>query len=71
MRKQWYTTGEVAELLGFTPRWVRRQIEAERLTAYAFDAGDRRTFRIRAGDLDRFTRRYIRDARLLPPKSER
>ena len=58
-------------LLGFTPRWVRRQIEAERLIAYAFDAGDRRSLRIRSDDLDRFMRRYFRDARALPPKSER
>ena len=66
-----YTTGEVAEMLGYTSRWVRRQIEAERLTAYAFDAGDRRTFRVRADDLDSFRRRFIRDAKELPPKSER
>ena len=71
MRKEWYTTGEVAELLGYTARWVRRQIEAERLTAYAFDAGERRTFRIRAADLEVFRRRFVRDARSLPPKSER
>lgn len=71
MRKQWYTTGEVADLLGYTPRWVRRQIEAERLTAYAFDGGDRRTFRIRGSDLDAFIRRFVRDASRLPPQSER
>lgn len=71
MRKKWYSTGEVADLLGYTPRWVRRQIEAERLKAYAFDAGQRRTLRIRGDDLDKFIRRFIANALSVPPRSER
>ena len=71
LRKRWYTTGEVADLLGYTPRWVRRQIEAGRLVAHAFDAGDRRSLRISDPDLERFRRVHIRDARDLPPRGER
>jgi excisionase family DNA binding protein len=71
LRKDWYTTAEVGELLGFTDRWVRRQIELGRLKAYAFDAGNRRTLRIRRQDLDEFRRKFIHDARGFPPLSER
>jgi excisionase family DNA binding protein len=69
--KNWYTTSEVADLLGFSDRWVRRQIELGRLRASAFDAGSRRTLRINRRDLDAFRTRYIHDAQVLPPPSER
>ena len=70
-RKQWLSTSEVADEVGFTDRWVRRQVELGRLKAYAFDAGSRRTLRIHRRDLDEFRRRYIHDALDLPPRSER
>lgn len=44
--KDWYTTSEVGDLLGFSDRWVRRQIELGRLKAIAYDAGSRRTLRV-------------------------
>lgn len=58
-------------MLGYTTPWVRRQIDAGRLPASAFDAGTRRTLRIRAADVEEFRRRYIRAAKDLPPLSER
>ena len=71
LRKEWLTTSEAADSVGFTDRWIRRQIEAGRLKAVAFDAGSRRTLRIHRRDLDEFRRRYLRDALDLPPPSER
>ena len=71
LRKEWYTTGEVAEMLGYTSRWVRRRVEEGELVAHAYDGSDRRTLRIHRSDLEAFRRRYIRDARELPPRSER
>ena len=62
MRREWLTTVEVAQLLGFTDRWVRRQIELGRLRGYAFDAGSRRALRIRRRDLEAFRSRFFRDA---------
>ena len=69
--QNWYTTSEVADLLGFSDRWVRRQIELGRLRAAAFDAGSRRTLRIHRRDLDDFRARHIHDAYSYPPRSER
>jgi len=69
--KDWYTTSEIAHLLGFSDRWVRRQIEMGRLKATAFDAGSRRTLRIHRRDLTAFQSQYLRDASELPPPSER
>lgn len=71
LRKVWYSTSEVAERLGFSDRWVRRQIELGRLKASAFDAGSRRTLRIRARDLEVFLRQYFHEAADFPPPSER
>lgn len=71
LRKDWYSTGEVGEILGFTPRWVRRQIDLGRLRAVAFDAGSRRTLRVNRRDLYDFRRRYLHDARDFGPPSER
>lgn len=62
MRREWLTTVEVAQLLGFTDRWVRRQIELGRLRAYAFDTGSRRALRIHRRDLGTFRSRYFKDA---------
>ncbi len=69
--KAWLSTSEVADEIGFSDRWVRRQIEAGRLRAIAFDAGSRRTFRVHRRDLSAFRHAYLRDARDLPPQSER
>jgi excisionase family DNA binding protein len=68
MKKTWLTPGEAAEVLGygFTPRFVRRQIELGRLKAYAFDAGGRRTTRINLADLEDFRLHFITDAADLP-----
>jgi excisionase family DNA binding protein len=69
--KDWFTTTEVAEALGFSDRWVRRQIELGRLKAVAFDAGSRRSLRIHRHELAAFRSRYLHDATELPPPSER
>lgn len=69
--KEWFTTSEVGDLLGYSDRWVRRQIELGRLKATAFDAGSRRTLRVHREDLSRFKARYLLDAADLPPLSER
>jgi excisionase family DNA binding protein len=70
-RKEWMTTSEVGDLLGFSDRWVRRQVELGRLKAIAFDAGSRRTLRVHRRDLAAFQSHYLRDATDLPPPSER
>lgn len=63
MQREWLTTVDVAEILGFSDRWVRRQIELGRLHAYAFDAGSRRrALRIHRRDLETFRSRFIRNA---------
>lgn len=69
--KEWFTTSDIGDLLGFSDRWVRRQVELGRLKATAFDAGSRRTLRIHQTDLIRFKARYLHDATELPPRSER
>lgn len=69
--KDWFTTSEIAHLLGFTDRWVRRQIELGRLKATAYDAGSRRTLRIHRRDLAIFRIQYLHDATDLPPVTER
>lgn len=61
-RREWLTTVEVAEMLGFGDRWVRRQIELGRLRAYAFNAGSRRALRVRRSDLEAFRKGFFRDA---------
>jgi excisionase family DNA binding protein len=69
--KDWLTTTEIAELVGYSDRWVRRQIELGRLKAIAFDAGARRTLRVHRRDFAEFQGRYLHAATELPPRSER
>jgi excisionase family DNA binding protein len=64
------TPAEVATATGYTRRWVLRQIELGRLAAVAFDAGGRRSYRIRDADLAAFRARYLRDARELPRRDQ-
>jgi excisionase family DNA binding protein len=61
-RREWLTTVEVAEMLGFSDRWVRRQIELGRLPAHAFTGGSRRALRVRRSDLEAFRAGFFRDA---------
>lgn len=64
------TIPEIAAELGYTRRWVLRQVELGRLAAIAFDAGGRRSYRIREVDFAAFRARYLRDARELPRRDE-
>jgi excisionase family DNA binding protein len=51
---EWMTTSAVARRLGYSTAWVRQQIASGRLAAQQHHAGNRRSFRIRRSDLDRF-----------------
>ena len=62
LRKEWFTTTEVAALVGFSDRWVRRQIELGRLHAYAFDPGGRRALRVRRVDFEDFRSEFFMPA---------
>jgi excisionase family DNA binding protein len=64
------TPTDVAAATGYTRRWVLRQIELGRLAATAFDAGGRRSYRIRDTDLAAFRACYLRDARDLPQRDQ-
>jgi excisionase family DNA binding protein len=59
VKKDWYTTGEIAALTGFSDRWVRRQIEAGLLPATRFDVGQRATHKIARSDFEAFRARYL------------
>lgn len=59
-RKVWYSTEEVAALLGMSPAWVRRQVADGRLKAVAYEVGARRTYRVRAVWIEEFIREYRR-----------
>jgi excisionase family DNA binding protein len=61
MVDEWLSTEQIARELGVTARWVRRQIEVQRLRARVFLTGGRHTYRIRRTHLDEFLRRYSRD----------
>ena len=45
-----------------TPRWIRKQIDADRLPARVLTTGRRATYRIRASDLAAFRDRWIIEA---------
>ena len=64
------TIPEIAAELGYTRRWVLRQVELGRLAAVAFDAGGRRSYRVREVDFVAFRARYLRDARDLPVRDD-
>lgn len=61
MTNRWYTTKEVADLLGITSESVRRLIYDRRLAATVITGGSRPTFRISAEALAAFRRTYVRD----------
>ena len=63
---RYLTIPQIAAELGYTRRWVLRQVELGRLTAVAFDAGGRRSYRVREADYVAFCARYLRDGRELP-----
>jgi excisionase family DNA binding protein len=67
MEPDWLSTGDIAERVGYTVRWVERQIANGRLVAIAYDGGARRTFRVRREDFARFWLEYFHDARTEPP----
>lgn len=60
--REWYSTQQVAQIVGMTSQWVRRQIDAGRLNAHYFDGAGRRTYRIHRTDLREYLRRYGRDS---------
>jgi hypothetical protein len=61
-RDEWLSTeGAAQEIGGVTARWVRLQIEADRLRARVLLTGRRPTYRVRRRDLDRFLARYVLD----------
>jgi hypothetical protein len=71
MRKEWYSTADVSDRVGYSVRWVERQIDLGRLRAVAYDGGNKRSFRIRNSDYEAFWRTYFHDAQVCPPASER
>ena len=65
------TTREVADAIGMSVRWIENRIRDGSLTAYAWDTGSRRVFRIRRADFEQFRATHLRAATDLPPLSER
>lgn len=61
MDKQWLSTGEIARRVGFSERWVLRQIECGRLRATAFTPGRKVTYRIRLADFEAFRAACFRE----------
>lgn len=57
---RWISPNDAARTIGMGARWVRRQIDAGRLKATAWTAGDRVTYRIRVEDWEQFRVRYGR-----------
>lgn len=51
-------TGEVAVMLGFTPRFVLREVQAGRLRALEFRRGSKSTLRFRGDDVRAWLTRY-------------
>ena len=65
-----YSLAAIAAETGYTRRWVLRQVELGRLIAVAYDAGGRRSYRVREADYAAFRARYLHDARELPRRDE-
>ena len=59
---RWYSTQEVAAILGVTSETVRRLIRARRLAAVVILGGERPTFRISEQALEEFRRKFTRDS---------
>lgn len=51
---KWLSTEQIADRVGMTAEWVRRQVLAGRLRAVVFRTGTRATYRVREGDLRDF-----------------
>ena len=60
-RDRWLSTQEVAERLGMSSEWVRRQILAGRMRAVVYQTSGRSIYRVSESALDEFTRRFTRD----------
>ena len=69
MRAYW-TLRAIADDTGYSEWWVLRQIELHRLVAVAYDAGGRRSYRVRDADYQAFRERFLRDARELPRRDQ-
>jgi len=52
--ERWLSTEQIAERVGMTGEWVRRQVIAGRLVALVFRTGSRSTYRISEAELSRF-----------------
>ena len=65
------TTREVADAIGMSVRFVESRVRDGSLTAYAWDTGMRRVFRIRRADFEQFRATHLHPATELPPLSER
>ena len=63
---RYLTIPQIAAELGYTRRWVLRQVELGRLAAVAFDAGGRRSYRVPEAAFATFCARYLHDGRELP-----
>ncbi len=57
---RWISTERAGASIGMSSQWVRQQIKAKRLPAYAIETGARRTYRIRTDDWAHFLVRYRR-----------
>src|SRR6476659_8050659 len=57
LENPWLSTDEVAQRIGMSPEWVRRQIVAGRLRATVFRTGKRPTYRIHRTGASRVPRR--------------
>lgn len=56
------STSEIARQAGMSLDWVRKQIQAGRLTATAWKVHGRRYYRVRSADWELFAARYSADA---------
>lgn len=56
--KPFLSTGEVAALVGFSPRHVLREVQKGRLRAVSFQTGSRPTLRYRVEDVHAWLARY-------------
>ena len=65
-----WTLKAIGQDLGYSERWVLRQVERGRLVAVAYDAGGRRSYRVSDPEYRRFRNLYMHDARELPRRDE-
>jgi hypothetical protein len=55
---RWLSTEQIAERIGMTGEWVRRQVLAGRLKAVVFRTASRATYRVRETDLREFLSKW-------------